>query len=196
MNDPLISALQKKIASYEDMKAYAELYDIFFPSLFKFSYAIVKSREAAEEIVSDVFIKIWQLRHQLASINNLKVYLYSMTKNYSLNYIAKNYKVNVISLDNLDMQTFITLNDPESKLISTETENLIRHAINELPSQCKIIFQLVKEEGLKYKEVAAILNISVLTVRNQVAIAIKKVAGALPAVLQDRLFIQKKFSAS
>jgi RNA polymerase sigma-70 factor (family 1) len=191
----LIPKLQERIALYEDMHAYKALYELLYDPLFRFSYSFVKSKEAAEEIVSDVFIKLWQIRNELQGIQNLKVYMYTIAKNFSLNYITKYYKNPVVSIDDINLDTFITIRNPEELCISSDISFKIKEAINELPSQCKLIFQLVKEDGLKYKEVAEILNISVLTVRNQVAIAVKKMAAVLPAQL-DLKPANTKFSAS
>ena len=77
-----IRELQQKIALYEDMKAYEQLYALLYDGLHRFSFAFVKSREAAEEIVSDVFIKLWQIRGRLMEIDNLKVYLYTIARNF------------------------------------------------------------------------------------------------------------------
>ncbi len=192
----IITDLQQRIALYEDMKAYKKLYELFFPGLYKFSYSFVKSQQVAEEIVSDVFIKIWSIRSTLETIDNLKVYLYTIAKNFSLNYITKHHKLRVINLDDVKDETFQNLVTPEKLLISADVINKINSALNTLPSQCRIIFYLVRESGLKYKEVASILNISVNTVRNQLAIATKKIADALPLTIKaDYLFISK-FSES
>jgi RNA polymerase sigma-70 factor (ECF subfamily) len=67
-----VKQLQEQIALYNEMSAYKTLYDIFYPSLFRFSYSILKSKEVAEEIVSDVFIKVWQMRNELNKIDALK----------------------------------------------------------------------------------------------------------------------------
>lgn len=175
-----IQELQKRIALFEDMKAYRELYDLLFFNLHRFSYGFVKSNETAEEIVSDVFIKVWQMRARLTEINNLKEYVYIITKNFSLNYLTKNYKNKTISLDEIEFETIVEVKTPEDLYITADTVNYVRHVIGELPPKCKIIFQLIKEDGLQYKEVASILNLSVFTVRNQLAIAIKKICESLP----------------
>jgi len=175
-----IQDLQRKIALFEDMKAYRELYDLLFPGLHRFSYAFVKSNETAEEIVSDVFIKVWQMRARLTEIHNLKEYLYIIAKNFSLNYLTKNYKNKTVSLDEIDFEPVIHIKTPEELYISADTINQIRQTIGLLAPRCKIIFQLVKEDGLQYKEVASILNLSVFTVRNQLAIALKKISESLP----------------
>ncbi|HEX9509203.1 MAG TPA: RNA polymerase sigma-70 factor [Puia sp.] len=174
-----IKELQQRIALYEDMKAYKLLYDLLFKGLHSFSYAFVKSSEAAEEIVSDVFIKLWQIRNELTAIDNLKVYLFIIAKHFSLNYITKHHKNPIVSLEEMEAETMIEIGDPEEICISADTFDQIREAVRQLPPQCRIIFQLVKEEGLKYKEVAAILHISILTVRNQVGIATRKIAAHL-----------------
>lgn len=166
------------------MKAYSQLYELLSDGLHRFSYSLVKSNEAAEEIVSDVFIKIWKIRSKLLEIENLRVYCYKVAKNFSLNYIIKHYKKKVVSLDGIDVEAVIEMRGPVEMCISADLVNQIRQVICQLPPQCKLIFQLVKEDGLRYKEVAAILDLSPLTVRNQLAIAIRKIGEALPAYLQ------------
>jgi len=188
--------IQQRIALYEDMKAYTQLYELLSDVLLRFSCSIVKSHEIAEEIVSDVFIKLWQIRDKLLEIENLKVYLYTIAKNFSLNYIAKNYKHRIVSLETIDVEAVITVNGPAEICISADLVRQIREVIRQLPPQCKLIFQLVKEDGLRYKEVAAILDISPLTVRNQLAIAIRKIGETLPAYLQPGILLAGKFSES
>jgi len=171
---------------YEDMQAYHALYNLFFNNLHRFCFSFVKSSEDAEEIVSDVFIKLWQIRNKLPEIENLKVYLYQIAKNFCLNYITRHFKNPVASLDEMDLETMISLDNPEELCISADIVNTIQETIRQLPPQCRLIFQMVKEDGMAYREVADILQISVLTVRNQVAIATRKVAEALPAYVRSQ----------
>jgi RNA polymerase sigma-70 factor (family 1) len=182
-----IKELQQKIALYEDLKAYEALYELLFDQLKNFCFSFVKSGEAAEEIVSDVFIKLWQIRNKLPEIGNLKVYLYTIAKNFCLNYISRNFKNPVILLDEMDIEPVVTLGNPEELCISSDMLSKIHQSIRQLPPQCRLIFQMVKEDGMSYKEVAAILNISVLTVRNQVFIAARKIAGILPAYIHPAI---------
>jgi RNA polymerase sigma-70 factor (ECF subfamily) len=174
----IISELQQKIALYEDMQAYRALYELLSERLFWFVYSLVKSREVAEEIVSDVFIKLWKMRNALLSVDNLQVFLYVIAKNFSLNYLTKEYKYPRVSLEEIQVESASAIN-PEELYISTETAGKIREAIENLPSQCKLIFRMVREDGLKHKEVAAILQISELTVRNQLVIAVRKITEAI-----------------
>lgn len=164
------------------MRAYEELYNRFFDGLHRFTFSFVKSNEVAEEVVSDVFIKIWQIRNRLSEVENLKVYLYTIARNFSLNYIQRTYKHPPVSLDELDVMPVVEMGNPEEMLISAETLRSLRQVIQELPPQCRLIFQLVKEEGLRYKEVADILQVSPLTVRNQLAIAVRRLGQALPMI--------------
>ena len=182
-----IKTLQQKIGLYEDMKAYEALYGLLSPQLKNFCFSFVKSHEAAEEIVSDVFIKLWQIRNKLPDIENLKVYLYTIAKNFCLNYIARNFKNPVIRLDEMDFEPRVTLGSPEDLCISADTVRKIQQCIRELPPQCRIIFQLVKEDGMSYKEAAEILNISVLTVRNQVFIATRRIAAFIPPSIHAKM---------
>ena len=183
-----IDELSKRIALYEDIKAYEKLYQFMFEQIYRFSLSIVKSEETAEEIVSDVFIKLWQIRAKLPEIGNLKVYLFTIAKNFSINYIHQNYKNVPCSLEEMHTEPQISMGNPEELCISAETIKKLQLLVRELPPQCRLIFQLVKENGLKYKEVAEVLGISSLTVRNQLAIAVRKLAAALP--LQDKISAQ------
>jgi RNA polymerase sigma-70 factor, Bacteroides expansion family 1 len=179
----IISDLQQRIALCEDMKAYRRLYELLYERLFWFSFSFVRSREVAEEIVSDVFIKIWNIRDELRAIENLTVYLYIIAKNCSLNYITKKYKYPQLSLDDIQFEVVSNIN-PEELYISAELGKKIREAIDQLPAQCRLIFQMVREDGLKPKEVADILGIAEMTIRNQLTIAAKKIALALQPHLQ------------
>lgn len=191
-----IQELQKRIALYEDIKAYKKLFDLLFDGLHRFSFSFVKSSEVAEEIVSDVFIKIWQIRSRLHEIENIRVYIFTITRNFSLNYIARNYKSPVVSLDSLEVEAIVAVNNPEEQYISAESIARIRETIQQLPVQCKLVFQLIKEDGLSYKEAASVLGLSVFTVRNQLSIAVSRIAASLPQYLLSSLKEANRFSAS
>lgn len=171
--------LQHRIADYDDVVAYKKLFSNFFLPLKSFAKAILKSNELAEEVVSDVFMEIWSNRKNLKNIENLNVYLYICVRNASLKKLKQTQKASTVSLD--DMQVDFASADPdaETNLMTQELYQKIESAINLLPQQCKIIFKLAKEDKLKYKEIALILNISVKTIDHQLAIALKKIASVL-----------------
>lgn len=174
-----IKNLQKKIATNNDQNAFGQLYVVFMPRLVQFAQSIIKNKELAEEIVSDVFIKIWQNRQHLKEVDNFKLYLYISTKNTALNYLSRHYRKNVISLDEFTIIPVSVNYNPEQILITSELINRINTSIAMLPSRCKLIFKLAKEDGLKYNEIAKLLNISVKTIDGQMAIAVKKIGKAI-----------------
>lgn len=168
-----IPELQRRIYT-GDTQAFKELYDSFSTPLLQLALAIVHNREMAEEIVADVFIQVWKKRKNLDQVQHLKWYLYAATRNISLNYLRKYAHKKTASLDEVSMPEYALQPTPEAVLISNDMLRHINTAISELPPQCRLIFKLVKEDELKYREVAALLNISIKTVENQVGIALKK----------------------
>lgn len=174
-----VHELQQRIADYEDVAAYKKLFFYFFLPLKSFSYSILKSKEAAEEAVSDIFIEIWAKRKQLLEIEDLKMYLYISVRNASLRRLQQTQKTSMLSLDDLAVEFASPDPNAETFLITNELAQKIDHAIESLPQQCKIIFKLAKQDNLKYKEIAQLLNISVKTIDNQLSTALKKIASVL-----------------
>lgn len=170
-----IKDLQMRIAINADEKAFNELYVLLYNDIVSYVYKLLKSYEYAEEVVSDVFMKLWKIKDQIVDIQNLKVYLYKASKNYSLNYISNKHKVALKAEILPNFETYGSPANPEEICISNESVMVINKAIQKLPAQCRCIFRLIKEEGLQYKEVASALNISAFTVRNQMNIATKKI---------------------
>lgn len=163
-----------------DEPAFRELYHIYNKRLHYFALAMVKTREAAEEVVEDVFIRLWSQRATVAQINNLRIYLYTATKNTSLNYLSRKAKEAIVEpFDDIDITLRETGVSPEQIMITAETYQKIRRAVEALPPRCKMIFKLIREDGLRYKEVAEILNISVNTIDAQMAIAIQRISDAV-----------------
>jgi RNA polymerase sigma-70 factor (family 1) len=163
-------------------KAFTELYGLFNRRLFHFSKAIVKSAEMAEEVVEDVFVKLWSNRLHLVSIQNLAVYLYVAVKNRSLNAISKKTEAMMRSpFDDLDVEIGPTAIDPYNLMVGSELIRQMNQAIEALPPRCKLVFKLVREDGLSYKEVSEILGIAINTIDVQMAIAIKKICTRLHA---------------
>jgi RNA polymerase sigma-70 factor (ECF subfamily) len=174
-----IQFLKERIARFNDQQAYRELYMAFFPPLLQFANGFIKSRQSAEEIVSDVFITIWEKRNRLEHISNLKLYLYTATRNTAINYITRHNKVMITELSELPIEPQSLHYDPERMLITSEMKKMIAEAINSLPTRCKLIFKLVKEDELKYREVAELLKVSIKTVETQMSIALKRIGEAI-----------------
>jgi RNA polymerase sigma-70 factor (family 1) len=181
--------LVHRIAS-DDPIAYKELFLLYQPRLVNFSCSIIHTREPAEEIVSDIFLKIWVNRKNLHEILNLHLYLYISTKNASINYVLQQKKKKYFSLDETIVELRSIYYDPEELMITAEMLKRIQQAIQQLPPKCRLIFKLVKEDSLKYKEVAELLHLSVKTVEAQMTIALRKMHASI------QFNIEKSFSSN
>lgn len=163
-----------------DEAAFARLYALYSRRLIVFSNSILQSREMAEEAVEDVFVKIWNKRGSLARIENIAVYLYIAIKNQSLSKLSdKANELLTAPFDDLNPAVEAIHQDPHSIFITSEMLDRVNDVIETLPPRCKMIFKLIREDGLRYKEVAAILNISVNTIDAQMAIAVKRICQAM-----------------
>lgn len=165
-----------------DQNGFKEFYQMQFFKLYQFAYSFVHSKETAEEIINDVFLNLWQKRAALNAIGNINVYLYVSVKNACLNFLRRNNPSFTVSLDELCVDHFQLVADPELVLIQREQQKQMREAIEQLPPRCRMIFKLIKEDGLSYKEVASILDISIKTVDSQLCIALKKLAVLLQPI--------------
>lgn len=175
LTDQALHLLQKQIA-VGDQRAFRQLFDSYAERLTGFAYSILKNKDAATEIVDEVFVRVWKNKETITAIEHLTTYLYTATKNASLNFLSR--KANEQLTDSFDFIN-IQLQDeecPDQQMITSEIFKSIRAAVDELPPRCKMIFKLVREDGLKYQEVADILHISVNTVDAQMVIAVKKIS--------------------
>lgn len=178
-NNKHIESLSKRISQNSDQQAFKELYLLYFDRLYKFAFSILHSSEFAEEAVNDVFLNIWQKRSGLKTIDNLTNYLYISTKNTAFNYLSKFRKERNTTLDEVLVRFEVDELTPETAFFTSEVRTEIEQAINQLPPKTKLVFQMAKVEGLKYKEIAEVLNISVNTIDNHIATAIKKLSVVL-----------------
>lgn len=174
-----IQQLQNRVCRFDDQLAYKELFITLYPSLFHFAMEIVGSRQPAEEIISDVFMKIWERRKSLEKIVNLPVYCFVTTKNLSLNQLEKQKREATCNIEEAGSCIRSFQADPEQMMISEEMLQRIYSVVEALPTRCKLAFKLVKEDGFSYRETAEILHVSVKTVENQLAIAIRKISSSI-----------------
>lgn len=172
------SLLAERIAN-DDQLAYRKLFIQFYNKLSRFVMGFTKSKELTEEIVSDVFINVWRRRKNIREIVNLKLYLYVSAKNVTFNYLKKLHRENLTDLDSVEIEPEDPFADPATAMITREMNLKLKAAINELPPRCKLIFTLIKEDGLTYKQTASLLDISESTVENQLSIALKKIGSSI-----------------
>lgn len=164
--------------------AFDRVFSYYFPRLMNFANEYVHDSEVAREIVQDTFLKLWEIRKKLAPDTRLPSLLFTITRNDALNYLKqlihkqkyiddrKRYYENQLN--------YIALRDESSdKLIYSELYEKISFTIDNLPEKCKQAFLLSRNEGLKYREIADRLKISVKTVETHVSDALKKLREAL-----------------
>jgi RNA polymerase sigma-70 factor (family 1) len=179
MIDSHLQTLCLKITENDDQGAFGELFSLYYPRLLTFAVSILKKHELGEEVVEDVFLKLWQNRKMLDAIKNINYYLLVAVKHTALDYLTKEKKMRYVSLENVELEFGDVELNPENALISMESILAIQKIIESLPDKCKLIFRLIKENGLKYREVAELLNISIKTVETQMTIALSRVGSAL-----------------
>jgi RNA polymerase sigma factor (sigma-70 family) len=119
----------------------------------------------------------------------LKVYLYVSTKNTAFKYLLRHHREVAITVDDLSIELHSLDSNPEQLMVTAEMVSRIESAINSLPPRCKLIYKMIREDGLRYKEVAEILDISVKTIDNQLAIALKKIGNAIDLNLRKEVKI-------
>jgi len=182
MNEQDIADIKLRIAQGDEY-ALRALHSLFCDKLYQSAYMIVGSREVAEEIVSDVFMKLWRQRQEIAQVRDIASFLFIMTRNLSLDELRRSSGRRYFGIDDIQLPPLLVDATPEELMISAEIVRKINQAINELPPRCKMIFKLVKVDGLRHKEVAKLLNISLKTVEAQMAIALKRLHSAVSIYL-------------
>ena len=171
--------LQNRVAYTRDEQAYKKLFFHFHPALYRFANNIIKDGLVADEIVSDVMMKIWDMGNNLVLVDKLNQYLFTAVKNSCLTYLVKK-KNDFLAIDAVSENAYVDTNsNPENILLFSEVQLTIEAAINNLPPQCKLVYRLIKDEGFSYKEVIGILQISQNTLETHMRIALKKISIAL-----------------
>jgi RNA polymerase sigma-70 factor (family 1) len=139
-----------------------------YPRLVRYSFSYVKDKFLAEEVVENIMLQLWENRVKFEMINDVKSYLYTMAKNSCLLALKKENRN--VELDN-------SLKDDTAEfdfnILEEEVYAILIEALNSLPGKCKEVFELSCLEGMKYKDIAQQLQISVNTVKSQRARAIE-----------------------
>ena len=147
------------------------LFDRYYEPLCNFAFLFLKEVGTTEELVSDVFIRVWQNRDQAGQITNVKAYLYRSVKNAVISSIRKHRP----ELDELNKNESYTKLDvtPETLLIREELKDSIGKMIDAMPRQAGLVFRMHKIDGLSYKEIASTLNLSIKTIENHMGRALR-----------------------
>lgn len=161
----------------DDSKAFEALYHLMYKRLYSVANTILEYKELAEETLEEVFTSLWMNRHK-ADVDNVFTYLYVLTKNKAIDVKRKEVRWDYLTLEDVHDELLYNPVTPESTIVSKEEIKQIYSIIKSLPEKRRNVLMLVKYHGLKNKEVAEILGISVKTVDNHLAAAIRDILEA------------------
>ncbi len=182
-----IVSKQTEIAPWKHKEGFETLFNDHYESLVAYACSFVEEYDAAEELVQEVYFKLWTQRDKVNIKSTVRGYLYSMVRNASLNLIkhlkiTEEYKNdNKLSIEQFEQQVSdaAELSDLQKK---------IKRSINALPLQRKKIFLMSRYDGLKYQQIADELGISIRTVEKQMSAALKFMRTELGEFLMLAVF--------
>nr|WP_294899440.1 RNA polymerase sigma-70 factor [uncultured Pedobacter sp.] len=160
-----------KRVSLKDELAFAELYNRYRKKVYSYSFKILKYPDRAEDIVHEVFLTLWQ-HDNLESILNLDAYLRVVTRNQTLKLLRRQ-QLELKSNKSMFVAWQEVHNETEQEILLHDTYAQLLQGVAQLPPQQKKVYQLCREEGLKYEEVAEQLSISRLTVKTHMQHALR-----------------------
>jgi RNA polymerase sigma-70 factor (ECF subfamily) len=177
-NDASERALQERVRA-GDEAAFDTVFRDNYAHMVRMAESIIRERALAEEIAQDVMLELWRRRESIEVEQSFRAYLLRSTRNRALNHVRhqrivmREATIAAAAADSASAQS------AEDEMLGTELERAVHEAIASLPERAREVFQLSRDQGLKYSEIAALLDISVKTVE-------KRMGQAL-AQLRDRL---------
>ncbi|OXB00915.1 RNA polymerase sigma factor [Flavobacterium pectinovorum] len=181
-NNLLIEALRNG-----DEKAYSYLIDTYHHKLCVYANSLVKNIYSAEDIVQNVFIKVWEQRTRLKSDHALKSFLYKLVYNEFIDLYRKNQSLFSLEKSYYDALNSIVFEDDSESF--QRVLNVVNKEIQNLPPKCKEVFILSKKEGLTNIEIAEHLDVSVKTVEAQITKAFSILRTSLEEKIKNVLFL-------
>lgn len=167
-----------------DLVSFEQLFHQYYPGLCQYAKSLLGKPEVAEEVVQDVFYNIWKNRVSLRIDRSLKSYLYRSAYNNSMMYLRKMRREYFLEDGSLVDQS-LDSPDPSQVLQLNEVSALISKTLDRLPDRTREIFQMNRQEGLKYREIADRLSISVKTVEANMGKALKALRNSMEKYEQE-----------
>lgn len=167
-----LKLLQQLIAG--DAESFRKIYECYQGKVFLFAFRLTKSKSEAEEVVQEVFVRLWEKREQIKIERNLNNYVLTIAKNLVLDGLKKAaYDKTMQQKMYENMQAL--QNTSVDQLIEKELARFYQQAVDRLSPRQKVVFKLSREEELSYEEIAEKLGVSKNTVRNQVSDSLKSI---------------------
>lgn len=157
-----------------DEYAFRKLFDQYRDKVFSIAWKITGVKSAAEDVVQEVFIKLWMNKEKLAEVENFNAYVNTITRNHILNNLRK-VAYEQIFLEDLIREQSVNTKNVSDPVLYNELQNLVHRAIQQLSPQQKKVFQLSRTKGLKHAEIAVQLNISRSTVKDHMVEALRSI---------------------
>lgn len=180
-----VRQLLNLISAHSDQQAFRQLFERYHTWLFTVAFTIIQSNEDAEEVLEDVFVKIWEIRDRYSEINNIETYLYTAIKNKCYDRLREKGRIQQVPMEELLVEVDF-MESPEETLLYKELEKHIKQSIAKLPPKCREVYLLIKESGSSYKDAAETLSVSQKTIESQMRIAVRKIAEDIHQYLEDR----------
>ncbi len=156
-------------------RAFRQLYDLYWAKLYNYLIRIIKSPEITEEIVIDIFLKLWTGRELLHNIQHLDGFLRKVAYNKAMDFFkiaSRDEQLKRIVAREMEMEE---TSGADHRLLDGESRGILQQAILQLSPQRRLIFTLSREKGLTHEQIARQLNLSRNTVRNSMAEALKSI---------------------
>lgn len=153
-------------------KAFRQLFDLYYQDIYGYSISLLKSKEAAEENVQDVFMKVWLYRENLNTNQSFKAYIFTIARNQAFNTLNK--AANDIALkEAVFYESQKSHEYGDYSIREADCKKLRKQAMKQLPPKRKQIFKMSRKKGMSYEEISQELGISINTVRNQMSKALE-----------------------
>ena len=177
-----------KIISFDTKEEFEKLFHSSYSELCSYSNMFLKNLEASEEIVQETFVKLWENKNTLNITASVRSYLFRAVKNSCLNLI-KHEKIKEKYKNHNEYENKNQFNSLDEEIDALELEKKIRESIDLLPVERRKAFVMSRYEGLKYREIAEKLDISIKTVENQIGKALKFLKSELSEYMTTIIFL-------
>jgi RNA polymerase sigma-70 factor (ECF subfamily) len=172
-----------------DEVAFNELFERYKGDLYHYMLKITKSSEVAEEIVMDVFVKLWIGRSLLTGIRSFEAFIHKIAFNKAMNFlktVSRQARLKEVYIRRLE---YNEEEAPDEILINAETRALLQEAIGQLPPKRRSIYLMSREQGLTHQQIAEALHLSIHTVKNSMVSANKSIGEYLIKHLGKAAFL-------
>jgi len=169
--------LLRQVAAGDEL-AFQSLFNAWRDKLYFYIFRITNSQENAEDVVQEVFFKLWVRRSALTEVDNFNAYLYRMAHNHAISGIRRMAQETVI-LSELRRDSIATGLPADEALLRKQVEERLKEIADALPKQQKLVYTLSREQGLKQEDIAGQLDISVSTVQNHMTQALRTIRQEL-----------------